>query len=65
MRLLSFENGGKASALNRGLQEARGAIVVALDADTLFATDTIGLLARWFENPRIGAVAAMPWSATG
>ncbi len=57
VRLLSFENGGKASALNRGLQEARGAIVVALDADTLFAKDTIGLLARWFENPRIGAVA--------
>jgi cellulose synthase/poly-beta-1,6-N-acetylglucosamine synthase-like glycosyltransferase/spore germination protein YaaH/peptidoglycan/xylan/chitin deacetylase (PgdA/CDA1 family) len=57
VRLLSFENGGKASALNRGLKEARGSIIVALDADTLFAKDTIGLLARWFENPRIGAVA--------
>jgi len=57
VRLLRFENGGKAAALNRGLKEARGDIVVALDADTLFARDTIGLLARWFENPRIGAVA--------
>jgi cellulose synthase/poly-beta-1,6-N-acetylglucosamine synthase-like glycosyltransferase/spore germination protein YaaH/peptidoglycan/xylan/chitin deacetylase (PgdA/CDA1 family) len=57
VRLLTFENGGKASALNRGLKEANGSIIVALDADTLFAKDTIGLLARWFENPRIGAVA--------
>ncbi|HEY4032277.1 MAG TPA: glycosyltransferase [Caulobacteraceae bacterium] len=57
VRLLRFDNGGKAAALNRGLKEARGAIVVALDADTLFAKDTIGLLARWFENPDIGAVA--------
>ena len=57
VRLLSFENAGKAHALNRGLKETRGAIIVALDADTLFPKDTIGLLARWFEDPRIGAVA--------
>jgi cellulose synthase/poly-beta-1,6-N-acetylglucosamine synthase-like glycosyltransferase len=57
VRLLRFENGGKAQALNRGLKEVSGAIIVALDADTLFAPDTIGLLARWFENPAIGAVA--------
>jgi cellulose synthase/poly-beta-1,6-N-acetylglucosamine synthase-like glycosyltransferase/spore germination protein YaaH/peptidoglycan/xylan/chitin deacetylase (PgdA/CDA1 family) len=57
VRLLRFDNGGKAAALNRGLKEARGSIIVALDADTLFAKDTIGLLARWFEDPRIGAVA--------
>jgi cellulose synthase/poly-beta-1,6-N-acetylglucosamine synthase-like glycosyltransferase/peptidoglycan/xylan/chitin deacetylase (PgdA/CDA1 family) len=57
VRLLTFENGGKAHALNRGLKEVHGSIIVALDADTLFAPDTIGLLARWFENPEIGAVA--------
>ena len=57
VRLLSFENSGKAHALNRGLKEVSGEIIVALDADTLFAKDTIGLLARWFENPQIGAVA--------
>jgi cellulose synthase/poly-beta-1,6-N-acetylglucosamine synthase-like glycosyltransferase/peptidoglycan/xylan/chitin deacetylase (PgdA/CDA1 family)/spore germination protein YaaH len=57
VRLLSFENGGKARALNRGLAETKGAIIVALDADTLFPKETIGLLARWFANPRIGAVA--------
>ncbi|WP_374573858.1 glycosyltransferase [Phenylobacterium sp.] len=55
--LMSFENGGKARALNRGLARARGEIVVALDADTQFPPDTIAKLARWFADPRVGAVA--------
>jgi cellulose synthase/poly-beta-1,6-N-acetylglucosamine synthase-like glycosyltransferase/peptidoglycan/xylan/chitin deacetylase (PgdA/CDA1 family)/spore germination protein YaaH len=57
VRLMRFENGGKASALNRGLIEAKGEIVVALDADTQFPPETIGRLARWFADPKIGAVA--------
>jgi cellulose synthase/poly-beta-1,6-N-acetylglucosamine synthase-like glycosyltransferase/spore germination protein YaaH/peptidoglycan/xylan/chitin deacetylase (PgdA/CDA1 family) len=57
VRLRSFENGGKARALNRGLAEASGEIVVALDADTLFPPDTIARLARWFADPTVGAVA--------
>jgi peptidoglycan/xylan/chitin deacetylase (PgdA/CDA1 family)/spore germination protein YaaH/GT2 family glycosyltransferase len=55
--LLSFENGGKARAVNRGLAVAKGEYVVALDADTLFPPRTIGRLVRWFQDPRIGAVA--------
>lgn len=55
--LLSFENGGKARALNRGLLQAKGEIVVALDADTLFPPDTIPRLVRWFADPKVGAVA--------
>ncbi|CAN7502137.1 glycosyltransferase [Phenylobacterium sp. LjRoot225] len=57
VRLRRFENGGKARALNRGLTEARGEIVVALDADTLFPPDTIPALVRWFADPQVGAVA--------
>ena len=57
VQLLRFPNGGKARALNRGLQLATGEIVVALDADTQFAADTIGRLARWFDDPKVGAVA--------
>ncbi len=57
VRLLRFENGGKATALNRGLREVTGEIVVALDADTQFPPETIGRLARWFADPAIGAVA--------
>ena len=55
--LLAFPNGGKASALNRGLAQTHGDIVVALDADTLFPPDTLPRLARWFADPRVGAVA--------
>jgi cellulose synthase/poly-beta-1,6-N-acetylglucosamine synthase-like glycosyltransferase/spore germination protein YaaH/peptidoglycan/xylan/chitin deacetylase (PgdA/CDA1 family) len=57
VELMSFENGGKANALNRGLARTRGEIIVALDADTLFAPDTLGRLARWFVDERVGAVA--------
>jgi spore germination protein YaaH/peptidoglycan/xylan/chitin deacetylase (PgdA/CDA1 family) len=57
VRLVRFENGGKARALNRGLDLAKGEIIVALDADTLFGPDTLGRLARWFSDPVIGAVA--------
>ncbi|HET9573115.1 MAG TPA: glycosyltransferase, partial [Methyloceanibacter sp.] len=57
VRLISMANGGKAAALNRGLAEARGNLVVALDADTYFPSDSIGKLVRWFEDPDVGAVA--------
>lgn len=57
VKLMRFPNGGKALALNRGLEQARGEIIVALDADTLFPPSTIGRLARWFADPRVGAVA--------
>jgi cellulose synthase/poly-beta-1,6-N-acetylglucosamine synthase-like glycosyltransferase/peptidoglycan/xylan/chitin deacetylase (PgdA/CDA1 family) len=55
--VISIPNGGKASALNVGLSQARGEVIVALDADTQFNTDTISRLVRWFADPRIGAVA--------
>jgi cellulose synthase/poly-beta-1,6-N-acetylglucosamine synthase-like glycosyltransferase len=55
--LVRVGNGGKAKALNIGLSHAQGDIVVALDADTQFATDTISRLVRWFTDPRVGAVA--------
>ena len=57
VRLLSLANGGKASALNRALNVARGEIIVALDADTQFEPGTVALLTRWFADPAIGAVA--------
>ncbi|HEX7711039.1 MAG TPA: glycosyltransferase [Sphingomonadaceae bacterium] len=57
VRLLTMENGGKARALNRALAEARGPVIIALDADTQFLPDTISKLVRWFADPKIGAVA--------
>jgi cellulose synthase/poly-beta-1,6-N-acetylglucosamine synthase-like glycosyltransferase len=57
VRLLRLANGGKARALNAGLEHARGEIVIALDADTQFEPLTIARLARWFADPAVGAVA--------
>ncbi|MEH3100307.1 glycosyltransferase [Sphingomonas adhaesiva] len=57
VQLLTLVNGGKAAALNRALQEATGEVIIALDADTQFEPATIRRLARWFVDPRIGAVA--------
>jgi cellulose synthase/poly-beta-1,6-N-acetylglucosamine synthase-like glycosyltransferase/spore germination protein YaaH/peptidoglycan/xylan/chitin deacetylase (PgdA/CDA1 family) len=55
--LMTFENAGKARALNRGLTRATGDVVVALDADTQFPPETLPRLVRWFADPRVGAVA--------
>lgn len=57
VRLIRKVNGGKASALNRGIAAATGDILVSLDADTLFAPDTITRLVRHFANPKVGAVS--------
>ncbi len=55
--LVRVPNGGKANALNVGLAHAQGDVIVALDADTQFATDTISRLVRWFSDADVGAVA--------
>ena len=57
VRLIRKENGGKASALNRGIEAASGEILIGLDADTLFAPETIGRMMAHFSDPKVGAVA--------
>jgi len=57
VQLLTLANGGKANALNRALALVRTDLVIALDADTQFEPTTIARLARWFVDPRLGAVA--------
>lgn len=54
---LKQENGGKASALNRALSQARGELLVCIDADTQLMPDAIGHLAPHFKDRKIGAVA--------
>jgi peptidoglycan-N-acetylglucosamine deacetylase len=57
VRAFCKPNGGKASALNYGVARTDADIVIALDADTIFARDTISKLVRHFCNPTVGAVA--------
>jgi cellulose synthase/poly-beta-1,6-N-acetylglucosamine synthase-like glycosyltransferase/peptidoglycan/xylan/chitin deacetylase (PgdA/CDA1 family)/spore germination protein YaaH len=57
VRIYSQPNSGKPEALNAGIARTQAEIVVALDADTVFARDTITKLIRHFSDPQIGAVA--------
>ena len=57
VRAFTRPNGGKAAALNFGLRQTDAEIVVAIDADTIFETDTVARLAAHFTDSRIAAVA--------
>jgi peptidoglycan-N-acetylglucosamine deacetylase len=53
----SKPNGGKAAALNFGLEQVDEEIYVGIDADTVIAPDAISKLIPHFEDAEIGAVA--------
>lgn len=56
VRAILKPNGGKGSALNAGAWVARGEILLFVDADGVFTTDTIPAMLRAFANPRVAAV---------
>jgi cellulose synthase/poly-beta-1,6-N-acetylglucosamine synthase-like glycosyltransferase/spore germination protein YaaH/peptidoglycan/xylan/chitin deacetylase (PgdA/CDA1 family) len=56
--ILTKPNGGKAEALNFGLEHIGDAeIFVGIDADTIIAPDAIARLVPHFLNPKVAAVA--------
>ncbi len=57
VRLLMQPNRGKPTALNHGLAEASGEILISIDADTIVDPDAIPRLVRHFADPKVGAVA--------
>src|SRR6185312_14805917 len=57
VRLLRQSNRGKAAALRSGVAASTSELIVALDADTLFAPSTIRRLVEPFADARVGAVA--------
>lgn len=50
-------NGGKASALNFGIEKSNGDFVVCIDADTQLKTDAVTLLMKKFNEENVAAVA--------
>jgi cellulose synthase/poly-beta-1,6-N-acetylglucosamine synthase-like glycosyltransferase len=54
--LESAEHVGKAEALNRGILECRGDIIVFSDADALLDRGALRALVRHFDDPRLGGV---------
>jgi len=57
VRVVRQANAGKAAALNNGLRLARHELIVCVDADTQFESDTLGWLVRPFTDPGVGAVS--------
>ncbi|GAA2722455.1 bifunctional polysaccharide deacetylase/glycosyltransferase family 2 protein [Actinocorallia aurantiaca] len=57
LRLLGKKNGGKPSALNAGIDAARGEIIIMMDGDTVFQRDTLRKLVQPFADPKVGAIS--------
>ena len=57
VRIFTKPNGGKATALNYGIKEAKGDYLVCIDSDTLLKTDAIEKMVRYFYDENVGAVA--------
>lgn len=57
IKIFNKSNGGKASALNLGIEKAKGNFVVCIDADTQLKTDAVSKLMESFIDDDTGAVA--------
>lgn len=57
VKVITKPNGGKASALNYGIERAAGDFVVCIDADTQLKTDAVSQLMKKFDHETVGAVA--------
>ncbi len=57
LRAFTKQNAGKAHALNFGIEKAKGKLFLAVDADSKLSTDAVELMANYFADPNIGAVA--------
>lgn len=56
VRFVSQANAGKGAALNRGISSAAGDILMFVDADGIFAPDTLLHMLEGFDHPDVGAV---------
>jgi cellulose synthase/poly-beta-1,6-N-acetylglucosamine synthase-like glycosyltransferase/peptidoglycan/xylan/chitin deacetylase (PgdA/CDA1 family) len=57
VHLVQQPNAGKPAALNTGIAQARGEILVLVDGDTVFEPEALGKLVQPLRAPDVGAVA--------
>jgi len=57
VRVIRQPNAGKPAALNAGLAAASCDLVVLVDGDTVFESDTVRTIVQPFADPRVGAVS--------
>ncbi|WP_265445790.1 glycosyltransferase [Flexivirga meconopsidis] len=56
VRAISQANAGKGAALNAGIAASAGDVLMFVDADGIFATDTVRRMLAAFVSPTVGAV---------
>ena len=54
-RYIKKSNGGKGSALNEGIKNSKGNLIITMDADTIFEDDAIYNAARYFYKTDLDA----------
>lgn len=59
LKLLNKPNGGKASALNFGIENTTSKYVICVDADTKLLPNAVTQLMQHFNNEHVGAVAGI------
>lgn len=57
VKVFTKTNGGKASALNFGIGQATGEILVCIDADTILKSDAVSKMIPYFTDEHVGGVA--------
>jgi cellulose synthase/poly-beta-1,6-N-acetylglucosamine synthase-like glycosyltransferase len=57
VQVLWKPNGGKSSALNFGIARAAGDFFLCMDSDSALSPDSLSVMARYFEDPDVAAVA--------
>jgi len=57
LKVYRKKNGGKANAINFGIEHAEGELIMVVDADSKLAKNAVLLMARYFDNEDIAAVA--------
>ncbi len=55
LRYTYKENGGKGTALNEGIRQATGEIILTVDADSALHPEAVERLVRYFEDPSVDA----------
>ncbi len=56
VKVFKKENAGKGSALNLGVQKAKGELIATMDADSYLTKSTIRELLPFFQDPKVMAV---------
>ncbi len=56
-KVIRQRNGGKPDAINTGIKNATGDVIITVDADSKLHPDALMWINRRFSNPRLGAVA--------